>query len=904
MSRQSLFPALRAAVVGAAIRALASVGLSLLLAASWSAEAPAQAESTWPVLHGDPGNTDFVPLAGPRQLVPHWQALQVKAAAANVAVGPDGHLYTTTMDAGPCHLHALDADGNTLWCSAEVRWAFTFPVVAPDGTVFVTDGTEVFQFASDGTILWRVAATGRALGPIFSREGYLIIFDQLGWATAYDPSTGSVVAQLLIPSATNPRPVPLPAQSQFFKVGAPLAGWDPTAALLDAWIDAFNNYNTAVGNNIPAMDANGRMFIGVAKGPAPSTTGVFYGIDFTPPSVPGGLGAFSIACSRPMGLNSSTSPALSADGKRIYAGDAATPPQLRAFNADDCSQAWTLGLEAQSLASPTVDLDGRIFMNVNQKVFAFRDNETSATVLWQANLTPKAQALGFASARVNSVLPRAANYLYAGASFFNKVGTQDVPMAHVLATLDPSTGDILSLADLGEESDSTPSIGPNGQVYVPAKPIVKAINLGIPSVRPFVPPARSGIFAFEPASYQELTADGVNVALDFLNRSAAASDVGDTASASLEASRALRQVRAAKASLARAEERGEISNGTSSSVEAHLDWAERRLASDDINYAQVRQGLEQARDGLKDVPPNGGTLLRNQTIVHGGLTRYFDAYIPADLPPRAVPLLVTLHGGTQSKDALEYGPWARFKDLADREKFLIISPNGTTFTGGVVATGPTGKFNWNDCRNDAGPATTPADDVGFVSALIDWAKASYDVDEKRVYAAGASNGGMMSYRLALELSDRLAAVAALIAGLPANSECPSAPAQPISVLVMNGTVDPLMPWLGGPIASNNGVVLSGIETRDFWRTTLDVKKPTTTLFPDLDPTDGGQVQLEYYSGGTASSEVAFYTVNGGGHLTPSIQSPVPPVVQSVFGRQNHDIEAAEELWAFLSSQRH
>ena len=159
-------------------------------------------------------------------------------------------------------------------------------------------------------------------------------------------------------------------------------------------------------------------------------------------------------------------------------------------------------------------------------------------------------------------------------------------------------------------------------------------------------------------------------------------------------------------------------------------------------------------------------------------------------------------------------------------------------------------------------------------------------------------------RKRLELGLLQRDVAALIAGLPANSECPSAPTQRISVVVMNGTVDPLMPWLGGAIASNNGVVLSGIATRDFWRTTLDVKKPTTTLFPDLDPTDGGQVQLEYYSGGTASSEVAFYTVNGGGHLTPSIQSPMPPVVESVFGPQNHDVEAAEEIWAFLSSQRH
>ena len=129
--------------VAAATRRMAPLGLMLLLATSGCATR-AQFPSTWPVLHGDPGNTDSVPLAGPRDLVPRWQALQVKAAAANVAVGPNGRLYTTTMDSGPCHLHALYADGNTLWCSADVRWAFTFPVVAPDGTVFLTDGTEVF----------------------------------------------------------------------------------------------------------------------------------------------------------------------------------------------------------------------------------------------------------------------------------------------------------------------------------------------------------------------------------------------------------------------------------------------------------------------------------------------------------------------------------------------------------------------------------------------------------------------------------------------------------------------------------------------------------------------------------------------------------------------------------------
>jgi hypothetical protein len=564
-----------------------------LLFAAGAAAALAQGGATWPVLHADPGNSDFVPLAGPRDLVSRWQALQVRPAAANVAVGPNGLLYTTTLDAGPCHLHAFDPQGNLRWCSSDVRWGFTFPVVAPDGTVFVSDGTEVFHFDAGGAILWRVPATARALGPIFSREGYLLIFDQAGLATAYEPSTGAVVAQLAVPSAATPRPPTLPPQVALFKAGAPLAGWDPTPALLDAMVDAFFNFNTTVGNNIPARDAAGRMFIGVAKGPAPSTQGVFYGIDFAAPAAPGGAGTLSIACSAPMGLNSSTSPALSADGRRIYAGDASTPvARLRAFHTDDCSQAWELGLEAASQASPTVDLDGRIFMNVNQKVFAFRDHGTGASVLWQTSLASIALDRGYTSARLNSVLLRSANYLYGTATFFSRINNVDIPMVHVVATLDPDTGAILSLADLGEESASTPSFGPDGQIYVPSKPLAKATTLGNASVRPLVPPAASGIFAFEPASYRQLTIDGARVALDYLGRAVAAA--GDPALAAAHAARTLAQLQAARSSLARAEERGEIDHGTYASTDAHLDTAARKLGASPIDDRQAGQALDQA----------------------------------------------------------------------------------------------------------------------------------------------------------------------------------------------------------------------------------------------------------------------------------------------------------------------
>jgi polyhydroxybutyrate depolymerase len=296
-----------------------------------------------------------------------------------------------------------------------------------------------------------------------------------------------------------------------------------------------------------------------------------------------------------------------------------------------------------------------------------------------------------------------------------------------------------------------------------------------------------------------------------------------------------------------------------------------------------------------------GTLLEDATIVHAGLTRYFDYYIPDAPPPGPAPLLFVLHGGTQSNDMLHGGASGEYRMLADQDGIIVVYPNGTSSASGQ--SGPSGSFNWNDCRADAGDATTTADDVGFISALIDWAAANFAVDLERVYATGASNGGLMSYRLALELSHRIAAIGVVIANLPADSECPPQPAHPIGVLVMNGTEDALMPWAGGQVAGNRGLVLSSAATREFWRNVL-ATEPTATrvVLPDTSAADASHVEIDLYCGGTEGSGLAFYTVNGGGHTLPSIAHPLPPAFASL-GVQNRDIEAAAEIWRFLGRQR-
>lgn len=291
-----------------------------------------------------------------------------------------------------------------------------------------------------------------------------------------------------------------------------------------------------------------------------------------------------------------------------------------------------------------------------------------------------------------------------------------------------------------------------------------------------------------------------------------------------------------------------------------------------------------------------GTFVEDRTLEHAGVTRFFDVFVPDALAPGAA-LLFAFHGGTLSNQSLRGGAAAELYRLADANGFLVVLPNGTN---GAGDTGASGSFNWNDCRADAGPASTEADDVGFVSALIDWAIAEHAIDASRVYATGASNGGLMTYRLLFELSDRIAAGAALIANLPANSECAPEPAARRSVMIMNGTADPIMPFEGGAVAVNRGAILSSDATRDFWRTFLGLSaEPSRFAFPDLDPDDGGTVAREIYASGGSGVELRYVRVEGGGHNVPTIASPDPGLA----GTQNHDVEAMTEIWDFLSRQR-
>ena len=284
------------------------------------------------------------------------------------------------------------------------------------------------------------------------------------------------------------------------------------------------------------------------------------------------------------------------------------------------------------------------------------------------------------------------------------------------------------------------------------------------------------------------------------------------------------------------------------------------------------------------LPAAAGKWMDDQTIVHDGKVRHFRAWVPDSLPA-GHPVVFLLHGGSGSMHELNSGA-AEWPAVADDAGFLLIVPNGVDPDTGDFSSD---NQQWNDCRGDVATRPSVEDDVGFIGALIDWAASSFDPDLERVYATGASNGGMMSYRLAFELGDRIAAIAAFIANLPAADEC-SPPGRPIPVFIANGEGETnYMPWDGGCVVAAQGCergrVGSALEARDFWvaHNRCDPVPARTTDYPDIAPDDGATARSEFHRNCDQGGEVIFYTVFGGGHNTPTIRHPIARWVLDLLG---------------------
>jgi polyhydroxybutyrate depolymerase len=294
-------------------------------------------------------------------------------------------------------------------------------------------------------------------------------------------------------------------------------------------------------------------------------------------------------------------------------------------------------------------------------------------------------------------------------------------------------------------------------------------------------------------------------------------------------------------------------------------------------------------------------LIKNVQVQHDGLVRYFDVFVPLKLKENPE-LVIQLHGGTQSKDELYENDSASklWKEVAEKNNFLLIIPNGTNLKTGKT----TGKsLNWNDCRIPIANEKQ-ADDVGFISKLIDWSIEEYNTNPQKIFITGVSNGGFMSYRMALEIPNRITAIAAFVANFPQETECiPTREIVPtaatIPVMIVNGTNDSFIPFEGGITSFKKEMILSSQETVNFWIKNNKIVDTKPQIIPILDVFKKDKSTVTNYIYGTGNQTVNYYIITGGGHTMPGKKYVLPRYIQRLVGKQNQDIERAEIAWDFF-----
>lgn len=282
-----------------------------------------------------------------------------------------------------------------------------------------------------------------------------------------------------------------------------------------------------------------------------------------------------------------------------------------------------------------------------------------------------------------------------------------------------------------------------------------------------------------------------------------------------------------------------------------------------------------------------------RTIQHEGVERTYHMYLPNNFDKaNPTPLVFALHGGggtgTNFEDVVSAGT---LTTAAESRSVILITPDGI-------------DKRWNDGRPEIFGNDPMYDDVGFISAIIDDMIQNYGVDANRVYATGISNGGFMSMRLAMDLSNKIAAIAPVTAQITEAMQS-KVPEFPISIMIINGEDDPLVPYNGGCIdvpstpECSRGEVLSTLETIEKFKGFNQCSNPSETeTIIDTIPNDGTSVEITSYKACEQGSEVVLVKVIGGGHTWPSGAQYLHP---NLVGVVSQEINGSEMILDFFLS---
>ncbi|MCS6797613.1 MAG: polyhydroxybutyrate depolymerase [Myxococcota bacterium] len=282
--------------------------------------------------------------------------------------------------------------------------------------------------------------------------------------------------------------------------------------------------------------------------------------------------------------------------------------------------------------------------------------------------------------------------------------------------------------------------------------------------------------------------------------------------------------------------------------------------------------------GAYEVGSRGGTL------THGGRERTFLVRVPPGARAgEPLPVVVVLHGGFGSGAGI--ASTSGFDDLADREGFVAVFPDGT----GAIRT-----WNGGVCCGSA--VRENVDDVGFLVALVEHLGETLCLDRRRVYATGISNGGFLAHRVGCEASHRFVAIAA-VAGPEGSPRCE--PTRPVGVLHIHGTRDAHAPWDGGEGCGRAGIVFPSVpDTMERWRRRNGCSVATRRVL------EQGNGRCDAYEGCAPGGATVLCAVVDGGHSWPGGD---PPPARSDErcpddGPHSTTFDATAVIWSFFRDQ--
>lgn len=287
---------------------------------------------------------------------------------------------------------------------------------------------------------------------------------------------------------------------------------------------------------------------------------------------------------------------------------------------------------------------------------------------------------------------------------------------------------------------------------------------------------------------------------------------------------------------------------------------------------------------------------------------------------KPMPVILAIHGGGGDSERMNKltcpgGDLSNPKclsSLADQKGFIVVYPNGTRskllYSAEIRTWNAGGGTNGYSCVSGVA-CKNKVDDIAYFKALLGDLKSTVNVDSKRIYATGISNGAAMSHRLACELADKIAAIGPIAGGNQFGATANCNPSRPVPVLEIHGTADPGWPYNGGEnqtslwnyFGATPGNFFPIPQTVSDWAKRNGCDYSASAIRDEVLPTivnDGTTVTVKKYPACKNGADVVFYKIENGGHTWPDGYQYFP---EASVGKTTHNLNANEVMWDFFQA---